>query len=145
MSFIGILNGPHLGRLGLREPEIYGRQTLAHLEDMLEAEGKALGVAIKFEQSNHEGALIDQIEDWTDEGMAALILNAASYTHTSLALADAVRGFGRPTIEVHLTNVHAREAVRHHSYLSPVCLGVIAGLGFQSYVLALRFLATAQK
>ncbi len=140
---IGVLNGPNLDRLGKREPEIYGTRTLEDLRGLLEAEAAGLGVEVACAQSNHEGALIDQIGAWADAGFAGLLLNPGGLTHTSVALRDAVAGSGLRTVEVHLSNVHAREAFRHHSYLSPVCAGVIAGLGFEGYRAGLRWLASA--
>jgi 3-dehydroquinate dehydratase-2 len=138
---IAVLNGPNLDRLGRREPEIYGRDTLADLERKLRAEAADLGVAIDFFQSNHEGALIDRISAMPDAGVAGLILNAAGLTHTSVALRDAIKGSGLPTVEVHISNIHAREEFRAHSMTAPVCVGVVTGLGLAGYSFALKFLA----
>lgn len=138
---IGVLNGPNLGRLGTREPDVYGSDTLADLEDLLHSEAEEWGVEIECVQTNHEGAAIDQIEHWAEQQAAGLIVNAGAWTHTSVALRDAIKGSGLRAIEVHLSNVHQRESFRHHSYLSGVCEGVIAGLGFAGYMAALRFLA----
>ncbi len=138
---IAVLNGPNLNRLGLREPAIYGSRTLADLEALLRSEGAKLGAEVECFQSNHEGALVEKLHSLADAGCDGVILNAAAYTHTSVALRDAIKGTGLKVIEVHISNVHAREEFRHHSYLAPVCAGVVSGLGFDSYVAALRFLA----
>lgn len=141
MKKIAVVNGPNLDRLGRREPQVYGKETLADLERQLRAEAAALGVELSFFQSNHEGALIEHIAALADAGAAAVILNGAGLTHTSVALRDAVAASGLPTVEVHISNIHAREEFRHRSLTAGVCLGVIAGLGFAGYSLALRFLA----
>lgn len=141
MKKIGILNGPNLDRLGKREPEIYGAATLADLEKALAATAAQLGITVEFFQSNHEGELIDQIARWADAGFTGLILNPGGLTHTSVALRDSVAGAGMPLIEVHISNIHRREPFRHHSYISGVALGVIAGLGLEGYHAALRWLA----
>ena len=141
MKLIAIINGPNLDRLGRREPEIYGRETLADLEQRLRAEAKEFGVEVAFFQSNHEGALIEHIAGLADAGAQGLIINAAGLTHTSVALRDAIAASGLPAIEVHISNVHAREEFRHRSLTAGVCVGVIAGLGFAGYSLALRHLA----
>ncbi len=135
------MNGPNLQRLGMREPEIYGKQTLADLEAMLRTEADRLGVEVVFFQSNYEGALIDRIYAWADDGVLDLILNPGGLTHTSVALRDAVVGAGMRTVEVHLSNVFARETFRHFSYISGVAHGVISGLGMDGYLAALRYLA----
>ncbi|MGV0869973.1 type II 3-dehydroquinate dehydratase [Corynebacterium kalidii] len=138
---IVILNGPNLNRLGRRQPEIYGSTTLADIEDGLRADAARLGVEIDFLQSNHEGALIDRVHRAADDG-DAVIINPGGLTHTSVALRDALAevadraGF----VEVHLSNIHAREPFRHHSYLSPIARGVIAGLGSAGYTMALEHL-----
>ena len=137
---IAVLNGPNLNRLGLREPSVYGSRTLADLEALLRSEGGKLHATIECFQSNDEGALVDKIHALADAGCDGVILNAGAYTHTSIALRDAIKGTGLKVIEVHLSNVHAREEFRHHSYLAPVCAGVVSGLGFDSYLAALRFL-----
>lgn len=141
MKKIGILNGPNLNRLGKREPEIYGTATLSDLEAAVRATASQLGVSVDFFQSNHEGALIDQIAIWADTGFAGLILNPGGLTHTSVALRDAVAGSGLPAVEVHISNIHQREEFRHRSLISGVVAGVIAGLGFEGYHAALRHLA----
>ncbi|QYM77700.1 type II 3-dehydroquinate dehydratase [Horticoccus luteus] len=142
MKKIALLHGPNLDRLGKREPEIYGRATLADLETALRAE---FGTAaeLHFFQSNHEGALIDEIARLAEAKFDALVLNAGALTHTSVALRDAVAGSGLKTVEVHISNVYRREEFRHHSYLSGVSVGVVAGLGFEGYHAALRFLLPA--
>lgn len=143
MKTIAIINGPNLDRLGRREPGIYGRETLADLEQRLRAEAKALGVEVTFFQSNHEGALIDHVAGLADAGVSGIILNGAGLTHTSVALRDAIAGCGLPTVEVHISNIHAREPFRQHSLTGAVCRGVITGLGLTGYSLALRYLAQA--
>lgn len=131
-----ILNGPNLNRLGRREPEIYGTLTLADIERRCRERAHALGLTIEFRQSNHEGVLVDWIQEAADEG-SAIIINSAAYTHTSVALHDALRATDIPVIEVHLSNVHAREPFRSHSYISPAALGIICGFGATGYELAL--------
>lgn len=138
MKKIAILNGPNLDRLGKREPEIYGHATLADLEQRLRAEFPA--VTFEFFQSNHEGALVDRIGALADARFDGLIGNFAALTHTSVALRDAISGSGIKTVEVHISNVYRREEFRHHSFTAPVCVGVIAGLGFEGYFAAVRFL-----
>lgn len=140
MTSILVLNGPNLNLLGTRQPEIYGSTTLADIEAMCHATAKTLGVSIRFEQSNVEGAMVDMIHAarGTQDG---IILNAGAYTHTSVALMDAVSSVGIPTIELHLSNIHAREEFRHTSYIAKVALGVICGFGAHGYVLALEAMA----
>lgn len=139
MKKIAILNGPNLDRLGKREPEIYGKATLADLEQALRAEFGA-SAQLEFFQSNHEGALIDRIAALADAKFSGIVLNAGAFTHTSVALRDALAGAHLPTIEVHISNVYKREEFRHHSFLAPVCTAVISGLGFEGYHAAVRFL-----
>jgi 3-dehydroquinate dehydratase-2 len=141
MKKIAIINGPNLDRLGRREPEVYGRETLADLEKRLRGDAATLGVEVTFFQSNHEGALIDHIAGLGDAGVTGIILNGAGLTHTSVALRDAIAGSSLPAIEVHISNIHAREEFRHRSVTGGVCLGVITGLGLNGYSFALRFLA----
>ncbi len=136
-----VLHGPSLQLLGLREPAIYGTETLASLHVKLQECARHLGVTIECEQSNHEGVLIDKICGALGV-FDGLILNAGAYTHTSLAIRDAVAAVSLPTIEVHLSNIFARESYRRHSYLSEVCLGVISGFGAKSYELALEALVS---
>ncbi|WP_426706437.1 type II 3-dehydroquinate dehydratase [Corynebacterium auriscanis] len=137
-----IINGPNLNRLGKRQPEVYGPTTLVDIENMVAQEAERLGIAVDFFQSNIEGELIERIHRAADDGHA-VIINPGGFTHTSVALRDALaeiadaQGF----IEVHISNVHAREEFRHHSYLSPIAAGVIAGLGIYGYVAALRYFA----
>lgn len=139
-SLIYILNGPNLNLLGRREPATYGSRTLADVEDLCQRTAAPLGLEISFRQTNHEGVLVDWIHEAADKA-GGIILNAGAYTHTSIAILDALRGVGLPTIEVHLSNVFAREPYRHHSYPATVAVGVIAGLGPVGYGLALTALA----
>ena len=139
MKTILIVNGPNLNLLRTREPAIYGALTLEEINRRIAREAEALGARATFFQSNHEGELIDRLHAAAG-AVDGVVLNAGAYTHTSVALADAVSGAGLRVIEVHLSNVHGREAFRRHSFLSPVCEGVICGLGWKSYVLALRAL-----
>jgi 3-dehydroquinate dehydratase-2 len=137
---IYVLNGPNLNLLGLREPEIFCRTTLAEIAKMVAKQAKTHGLAVVFRQSNHEGELIDWIQEARTKS-AGLIINGGAYSHTSLALHDALRALDRPLVEVHLSNPFAREEFRHHSRISPVAKGVIVGFGAQSYVLAVDALA----
>jgi len=141
-----ILNGPNLNLLGTREPEVYGQQTLSDVQTLCAHTCASLGLVLDFRQSNHEGELLDWIHEagraYAAGTLAGVILNAGAYTHTSVALHDAIKGTGVPLIELHISNVHAREAFRHHSYISPVARAVIAGFGVQGYALALAGLAT---
>ena len=145
MKTVYVLNGPNLNLLGLREPAIYGSQTLADVRALCEAACARYGLALEFRQSNHEGVLID----WIHEAGAAhraghllgAVFNAGAYTHTSVALHDAIKGSGLPVVEVHISNVHAREPFRHHSYLSPAAAGIVVGFGIDGYVLAIEGLA----
>ncbi|MGP9822154.1 type II 3-dehydroquinate dehydratase [Salinarimonas sp. NSM] len=134
MIAIHVLNGPNLNLLGRREPDVYGRATLADIEATLRARADAEGVALGFMQSNEEGALVTAVQEAGLAG-AGVVLNAGAYTHTSIALRDAIAGSGARVVEVHLSNVHARESFRHRSLIAPVCLGVIAGFGTESYTL----------
>lgn len=136
MPSLLVLNGPNLNLLGTRQPEVYGRVTLDDIEGMCRSYAEQKGVGLAFEQSNHEGALIEHLH--AAKGIHdAVIFNAGAYTHTSVALMDAVSSIGLPVIELHLSNVHAREAFRHKSYLAPVVLGIICGFGARGYTLAM--------
>jgi 3-dehydroquinate dehydratase II len=138
MASILVLNGPNLNRLGVREPGIYGRDTLDDIRGRLEARATAAGHRLEFVQSNAEHLLVERIHQaWRDQ-VAFILFNPAAFTHTSVALRDALLGTGIPFIEVHLSNVHAREAFRRHSYFSDIAVGVISGLGAQGYELALE-------
>ena len=135
-----VLNGPNLNLLGVREPKTYGSETLADIEEACLERAAALDLALDFRQSNHEGQLVDWIQE-ARESADGIILNAGAYTHTSIAILDALRACELPIIEVHLSNIFAREAYRHHSYISGVARGVICGFGAQSYILALDAIA----
>jgi len=143
-STVFILNGPNLNLLGTREVEIYGSTSLADIGVMTKASAEALGLAVDFRQSNHEGELVDWIQE--ARGKAdAIIINAAAYSHTSIAILDALQTFEGPIVEVHLSNIFKRESFRHHSHVSGVADGVICGLGAQGYVLALTAVADKLK
>lgn len=131
------LNGPNLNLLGTREPAVYGRDTLADIEAEVRQRAAELGVEIDFHQSNAEGQLVDWLQAAREE-VDCVVLNAAAYTHTSVALRDAIAATGVPAIEIHLSNVHARESFRHRSLIAPVCRGIIAGFGKDSYRLGLE-------
>lgn len=141
MKTFGVLNGPNLNRLGVRETSIYGSGTLADLESALAAVAGSLQVNLDCFQSNNEGAIIDKIAEWTDRTFSVIILNAGAFTHTSVAIRDAISASDVPVVEVHLSNIYQREEFRSHSLLAPVCRGVIAGLGFAGYQAALRYLS----
>ncbi|MGN6138950.1 MAG: type II 3-dehydroquinate dehydratase [Ralstonia sp.] len=134
-----VLHGPNLNLLGTREPEVYGATTLADINAALVERATAHGVTLAHFQSNHEGALVDRIHAAKSEGIEFIIINPAAYTHTSVALRDALAGVVIPYIEVHLSNVHRREPFRHHSYLADQAVGVICGLGWRGYLAALDF------
>jgi 3-dehydroquinate dehydratase II len=131
------LNGPNLNLLGTRQPEIYGRTTLADIEAQVRTRAAILGVDVEFRQSNHEGQLVDWIQEARSR-FDAIALNAAAYTHTSVALRDAISSVGLPVVELHLSNIHAREEFRHQSLIAPVCVGQVSGFGAFSYILALE-------
>ncbi|KGK79844.1 3-dehydroquinate dehydratase [Thalassobacter stenotrophicus] len=137
MTQILILNGPNLNLLGTREPGIYGAKTLPDVEADCHAVAAELGITVRCAQSNHEGTMVDEIHAARDT-CAGVVINAGAYTHTSIALHDAIAGTGLPVIEVHISNVYAREEFRHHSMIARACIGVIAGLGTAGYELALR-------
>lgn len=141
MKEVLLLNGPNLNTLGRREPEIYGSESLEDIENRVRALGERLGFAVEAFQSNHEGALIDRIQDAADDGVAGVVINPGGLTHTSVALRDALASISAPFVEVHISNVYAREAFRHRSYLSGLASGVIVGCGTLGYELALRRLA----
>ncbi|MGD9871735.1 MAG: type II 3-dehydroquinate dehydratase [Thauera sp.] len=141
MPKVLVINGPNLNLLGTREPHIYGSTTLADVENGLRAQGEALGVEVLCFQSNHEGAIVDRIQAARSEGVGWILINAGAYTHTSVAIRDALAGVAIPFVEVHISNVHKREAFRHHSYLSDIAEAVMAGFGTQGYVLALQYIA----
>lgn len=136
-----ILNGPNLNLLGTRQPEVYGAITLQDIETMCTDKARALGVTVTFVQSNHEGVLVDHLH--AARGVHdGIILNAGAYTHTSIALMDAVSSVMLPVVELHLSNIHAREAFRHHSYIAPVAVGQICGFGAAGYPLAMEALVS---
>ena len=141
MKRILVLNGPNLNLLGTREPQQYGHDTLTDVERMCHEEGARLGVDIDCRQSNHEGQLIDWIHEAGREQAAGsllgVVMNPGAYTHTSIALHDAIKGAGVTLVELHISNVHAREAFRHHSYISPAARGVMVGFGVQGYLFAI--------
>lgn len=145
MKTVLVLNGPNLNLLGTREPAVYGAQTLADVEALCAKACAAHGFALDFRQSNHEGVLVDAIQEagraQADGTLAGVVFNAGAYTHTSVALHDAIKGSGVTAIELHISNVHARESFRHHSFLSPVVKGVMAGFGVPGYALAIAALA----
>jgi len=136
-----VLNGPNLNLLGTREPEIYGRETLDDIRVALEEKAGPLGLSIDLRQTNHEGQLIDWVHEAQLKGARAVILNPGGYTHTSVALHDAIKSVSVPVIEVHLSNVHAREPFRRHSYVAMAARGTVAGFGPTSYLLALQAVA----
>ena len=133
------LHGPNLNLLGTREPEVYGCTTLADIHVAMESRARANGVQLESFQSNHEGQLIDRVQAAAVEGIDFIIINPAAYTHTSIALRDALAAVRIPFVEVHLSNIHARESFRHHSYFSDFAVGVICGLGVQGYLAAVDF------
>ena len=138
---VQVIHGPNLNLLGTREPERYGKRTLQQIDAQLIRVGRELGISVECMQTNHEGAIVDAIHAAAQRSdVFGVVLNAAAYTHTSIAIRDAIAGTGIKTVEVHLTNVHAREEMRHHSMIAPVCMGVISGLGADSYALGIRAL-----
>ena len=149
MSSVGVLNGPNLNLLGTREPEVYGSSTLADVERLCADEADRLGLRLDFRQSNSEGELVDWFQRAGAEAAAGrsvgVVLNAGAYTHTSIAIPDAIQATGLAVIEVHISNVHAREPFRHHSYVSAVARGIIVGLGVAGYPLAIRALHDAAR
>jgi 3-dehydroquinate dehydratase-2 len=141
MSLVYVLNGPNLNMLGVREPSIYGGLDLAGIEALARRRAASLGLEIEFRQTNHEGVYVDWVHEALHRKAVGLVLNPGALTHTSIALHDAIRATGLPAIEIHLSNVFARESFRHHSYVSPVARGVICGFGPKGYELALEALA----
>ena len=139
-----VLNGPNLNLLGTREPDVYGSATLSDLDAQCERWAAEVGTNVRCYQSNHEGQLIDWLHQASKESVDGVVLNAGGLTHTSVSLRDAVAGIPIPVVEVHLSNVYAREPFRHYSYLSAVCAGTVTGLGIHSYEAAIRFLAHIQ-
>ena len=142
MKKVLVINGPNLNLLGTREPHIYGATTLADVENALQAQAGQLGLALDCFQSNHEGAIVDRIHQARLGGVDFAIINPGAYTHTSVAIRDAFAGVAIPFVEVHISNVHKREAFRHHSYLSDIAEAVMAGFGTMGYDLALQFVAS---
>ena len=134
-----LVNGPNLNMLGTREPEVYGSTTLTDIEQAASAQASAAGAVLASFQSNHEGALIDRIQAAKLEGIDAIVINPGGLTHTSVALRDALAAVAIPFVEVHISNIHQREAFRHHSYLSGIAVGVICGLGTEGYRAAIEF------
>jgi 3-dehydroquinate dehydratase-2 len=134
-----VLHGPNLNLLGTREPKVYGHETLAEINDRLEQAARAAGAAIAFFQSNHEGDLVDRVQAARVEGFGFILINPGGLTHTSVALRDALAGVAIPFIEVHLSNIHAREPFRRHSYFSDTAVGTICGLGSRGYDFALQY------
>jgi 3-dehydroquinate dehydratase II len=134
---IYVLNGPNLNLLGMREPEKYGHATLADVERLCRDRAARHGFEVVFRQSNHEGAIIDSIHEARKEGAIAIVINPAAYSHTSVALLDAVLASGLPVFEVHITNIHARDSFRHRSFVSPAARGVVCGFGIEGYGLAI--------
>ncbi|AZV95267.1 type II 3-dehydroquinate dehydratase [Kerstersia gyiorum] len=148
MASILVINGPNLNLLGTREPAVYGHETLADVERLCREEGAKLGVEVECRQSNHEGVLVDWIQEAGREIAAGrcigVVMNPGAYTHTSIALHDAIKGAAVRLIELHISNVHARESFRHHSYISPAARGIIVGMGVDGYALAIQALVRLQ-
>ncbi|MDF1481307.1 type II 3-dehydroquinate dehydratase [Extensimonas sp. H3M7-6] len=146
MKTVFVLNGPNLNLLGTREPAIYGAQTLADVEQLCAAACARHGFALRFHQSNHEGALVDWLHEagrlHATGALAGVVLNAGAYTHTSIALLDAIKGTGVPLVELHISNVHAREPFRHHSYIAAAAKAQLCGFGVQGYALAIDGIAS---
>ena len=140
-----VINGPNMNMLGIRQPEIYGRATYEDLKAMISAEAERLGVQVSFFQSNHEGALVDAIQQAYLDKVDGIIINPAAYTHTSVALLDAVKAVGIPTVEVHISDPDSREEFRHVSYVRQACIATVKGRGLEGYLEALRLLADRAK
>lgn len=143
MKFL-VINGPNMNMLGIRQPEIYGRETYEDLCTMIRAEAERLGVTVSFFQSNHEGALVDAIQQAYFNHVDGIVINPAAYTHTSVALLDAVKAVGIPTVEVHVSDPDGREDFRHVSYIRTACVATVKGKGLSGYLEALRLLAERQ-
>jgi 3-dehydroquinate dehydratase-2 len=139
MSRLLVLHGPNLNLLGTREPDVYGRVTLADIDKALTDKANAAGAELSTFQSNHEGALVDRIQAARNEAVDFVLINPAAYTHTSVAIRDALAGVDLPFVEIHLSNVHSREAFRHHSYFSDLAVAVVCGFGWKGYLYALDF------
>lgn len=138
MKRILIIHGPNLNLLGQREPDIYGRKTLEDINNMLKNEAESLGVEISTFQSNHEGEIVQKIQDAKSRGFSVLLINPAAYTHTSVAIRDAIAAVNIPTVEIHLSNIYAREEFRKISLISPVATGIVSGFGYQGYIFGLQ-------
>ena len=138
MSHLLLINGPNLNLLGTREPDVYGHESLADVEALAVQTAEHCGHSLTSIQSNHEGDIIDRIHQTLTDGTDFIVINPGAFTHTSIAIRDALAGVSKPFIELHLSNVHARESFRHHSYLAPLAQGVIAGFGTYGYVLAIK-------
>jgi 3-dehydroquinate dehydratase-2 len=141
MATIYVLNGPNLNLLGTREPDLYGHATLADVEKLARATAQRFGLAVEFRQSNHEGEMVDWIQEAARSSAAGIVLNPAAYTHTSIAIPDAIRAAKLPVIEVHISNIFAREKLRHRSYVAPVAKASLCGFGIDGYALAIIGLA----
>jgi 3-dehydroquinate dehydratase-2 len=140
-----VVNGPNLNLIGTREPDVYGKVTLDEIKKMMAGLARELGAELKFVQSNHEGELVDYIQGAKKDGIKGIIINPAAFTHTSVAIRDAVAAVELPTVEIHLSNIYAREEFRHKSLIAPVCAGQVAGFGGNSYLLGLRALVSILK
>ena len=138
MKKVLVIHGPNLNLLGKREEDIYGKMSLEDINNSLAEKAKALGIGVDFFQSNHEGDMVQRIQDAKDEGFSAILINPAAYTHTSVALRDAVSAIDIPVVEIHISNIYAREEFRHTSLIAPVAAGQIAGFGVNSYILGLE-------
>jgi 3-dehydroquinate dehydratase-2 len=132
-----VIHGPNLNLLGRREPEVYGKRTLAEIDSLVMKHGRERGVDVESFQTNHEGAIVDRIQSASSEGFAAIVLNPGAYTHTSLAIADAIRAVAMPVVEVHLSNLYARGAERAKSVTATACRGIVSGFGAESYLLGI--------
>lgn len=140
MKTIGVINGPNLDRLGKREPELYGTQSLMDLEKLIKDEAFKLGIEVLCFQSNREGDIIDKINEWAEKKIDGIVINPAAYSHTSIGIRDAISGAEITFVEVHISNIYSREPYRQFSYTSGVCEAVICGMGFEGYLMAMRFL-----